>query len=300
MLETAADILEQARALALRHRRTVRDALIVIGLARAAYYYIVQAIHPWDVLGTDARAYWQIDLAHPYLHSGVGDLATYLYSPAFAQVMAPFSLLPWPVYLGAWTVLLVGVLAWLVKPWPWALLILFLPISYELFVGNIHLLIAAALVDRAPPAGRPGPADPDQDHARHRGPVVPGQARLAQPGHLGRGDPGHRGRLVRPPAGCLVRLDRLPAGVVLAGRRAHPAGRARPAPGRVRGSHQPGLAGPDRRLDRPARRLDQCLGDPAGLDQAVSRRRSEARAGHRRPIRTGPLTQGHSYWSKEP
>jgi len=146
MLETAADILEQARALALRHRRTVRDALIVIGLARAAYYYIVQAIHPWDVLGTDARAYWQIDLAHPYLHSGVGDLATYLYSPAFAQVMAPLSLLPWPVYLGAWTVLLVGVLAWLVKPWPWALLILALPISYELFVGNIHLLIAAALV----------------------------------------------------------------------------------------------------------------------------------------------------------
>lgn len=146
MLETAADILEQARALALRHRRTVRDALIVIGLARAAYYYIIQAIHPWDYLGTDARAYWQIDLAHPYLHSGVGDLSTYLYSPAFAQVMAPFSLLPWPVYLGAWTVLLVGVLAWLVKPWPWALLILFLPISYELFVGNIHLLIAAALV----------------------------------------------------------------------------------------------------------------------------------------------------------
>ena len=154
MLENTADtperlpapVLDRVRDVALRHRRTVRDALIVIGVARAAYYYLVQAIHPWDVLGTDARAYWRIDLAHPYLHSGVGDLATYLYSPAFAQVMAPFSVLPWPIFLAAWTVLLVAVLAWLVKPWPWALLILALPISYELFVGNVHLLIAAALV----------------------------------------------------------------------------------------------------------------------------------------------------------
>ncbi|HLY12725.1 MAG TPA: glycosyltransferase family 87 protein [Candidatus Limnocylindrales bacterium] len=132
--------------MALRNRRTIRDALIVIGLARAAFYYIVQGIHPWTYIGTDARAYWQINLAHPYLSSGVGDLSTYLYSPAFAQVMAPFSLLPWPVYDALWTVLLVGILAWLVKPWPWALLILFLPISYELFVGNVHFLIAAALV----------------------------------------------------------------------------------------------------------------------------------------------------------
>jgi hypothetical protein len=131
---------------ALRNRRTIRDALIVIGLGRAAFYYIVQGIQPWTFIGTDARAYWQIDLAHPYLNSGVGDLSTYLYSPAFAQVMAPFSLLPWPVYDVLWTALLVGILAWLVRPWPWALLILFLPISYELFVGNVHFLIAAALV----------------------------------------------------------------------------------------------------------------------------------------------------------
>lgn len=132
--------------MALRNRRTIRDALIVIGLGRAAWYYIVQGIHPWTYIGTDARAYWQIDLAHPYLTSGVGDLSTYLYSPAFAQLMAPFSLLPWPVYDLLWTALLVGVLAWLVRPWPWALLILSLPISYELFVGNVHFLIAAALV----------------------------------------------------------------------------------------------------------------------------------------------------------
>jgi Glycosyltransferase family 87 len=121
-------------------------ALIVVGLARAAWYYLVQGIHPWEHLGIDARAYWGIDLAHPYTHSAVGEFSTYLYSPAFAQVMAPFSLLPWPIFYALWTGLLVAVLVWLIRPWPWALLILFLPISYELFVGNIHLLIAAALV----------------------------------------------------------------------------------------------------------------------------------------------------------
>ncbi len=118
----------------------------MIGLGRAAWYYIVQAIHPWEYVGVDARAYWQVDLAHPYLHSGVGDISTYLYSPAFAQAMAPFSLLPWPVFLVTWTALLAVVLAWLVRPWPLAVLILALPISYELFVGNVHFLIAAALV----------------------------------------------------------------------------------------------------------------------------------------------------------
>lgn len=118
----------------------------MIGLGRAAWYYVVQGIHPWEFAGVDARAYWGIDLAHPYVHSAVGEISTYLYSPAFAQVMAPFSLLPWPVFFVAWTALLIGVLVWLVRPWRWALLILFLPISYELFVSNVHLLIAAALV----------------------------------------------------------------------------------------------------------------------------------------------------------
>ena len=32
------------------------------------------------------------------------------------------------------------------RPWPWALLILLLPWTYELFVGQVHLFIAAAIV----------------------------------------------------------------------------------------------------------------------------------------------------------
>lgn len=128
-----------------RNRRAIRDALVIAGIARAAWYFVVQGIHPWEFVGIDARAYWRVDLAHPYASSAVGEPSTYLYPPVFAQVLSPLSLLPFPVFFALWTAVLVALLVWLVRPWPWALAILSLPIIYELFVGNIHLLIAAVV-----------------------------------------------------------------------------------------------------------------------------------------------------------
>ena len=139
-------VLDRAGLVLARYARPVRDGLVVVGLGRAAYYFFVQRIQPWTFIGVDARAYWQVDLAHPYVGSGVGDVSTYLYSPAFAQLMAPFSLLPFAVFDALWTALLIVVCAWLIRPWPWAGLMLVLPISYELLVGNVHFLIAAAIV----------------------------------------------------------------------------------------------------------------------------------------------------------
>ena len=133
-------------ALAARYARPVRDGLILIGVARALVYYVVQGIHPWEFAGIDARAYWGVDLAHPYLRSTVGELSSYLYAPAFAQLLAPFSALPFWAFFALWTAVSVALLVWLVRPWPWAVPMLILPISYELFVGNIHLMLAAALV----------------------------------------------------------------------------------------------------------------------------------------------------------
>ncbi len=138
--------LDRAGLALARFARPVRDGLIVVGLGRAAYYFFVQGIQPWTFIGVDARAYWQVNLTHPYIGSGVGDLSTYLYSPAFAQLTAPLSALPFPMFDGLWTALLLVVCVWLIRPWPWAALILFLPISYELLVGNVHFLIAAAIV----------------------------------------------------------------------------------------------------------------------------------------------------------
>ncbi len=133
-------------ALLARYRRPLRDALILVGLGRAFVYFVIQGIHPWEFAGIDARAYWGVDLAHPYANSGVGELSTYLYSPAFAQVLAPFSLLPFEVFFAIWTVVSFALFVWLVRPWPWAIPMLILPITYELCVGNIHFLLAAAFV----------------------------------------------------------------------------------------------------------------------------------------------------------
>jgi hypothetical protein len=138
--------MDRAGQVLARFSRPVRDGLILIGLGRAVYYFFVQGIQPWTFIGVDARAYWQVNLAHPYVGSGVGDISTYLYSPAFAQVMAPLSVLPFPVFDALWTAVLLVAAIWLVRPWPWATLILFLPVSYELLVGNVHFLIAAAIV----------------------------------------------------------------------------------------------------------------------------------------------------------
>ena len=39
-----------------------------------------------------------------------------------------------------------AILVWLVRPWPWVVPMLLLPIVYELCVGNIHFLLAASFV----------------------------------------------------------------------------------------------------------------------------------------------------------
>jgi hypothetical protein len=129
-----------------RFGQPIRDALIVVGLLRAAIYYGVQGIHPWTFVGIDARAYWAVDLAHPYAHSGVGEYSTYLYSPAFAQALSPLYGLSFEAFYVLWTIASVALLYWLVRPWPWALLILFLPWTYELAVGQVHLFLAAVIV----------------------------------------------------------------------------------------------------------------------------------------------------------
>ncbi|MBI3747388.1 MAG: DUF2029 domain-containing protein [Chloroflexi bacterium] len=145
-LRTTDDALARIGLALARFARPVRDGLIIAGLARAAYYFFVQDIQPWSFLGIDARAYWRVDLAHPYLESSVGGISSYLYSPAFAQALAPFGALPFEVFYGLWLAVSLAILWWLVRPWPWVLPILSLPIIYELGVGNVNYLLAAAIV----------------------------------------------------------------------------------------------------------------------------------------------------------
>jgi hypothetical protein len=94
--------------------------------------------------GQDARAYWAAPLNDPYEPGSVGHESAYLYSPAFLVALSPLRALPWPIFVGLWTAILLGVLFWLARP------LLFLPLVVlalpEIWGGNITILLAAAIV----------------------------------------------------------------------------------------------------------------------------------------------------------
>jgi hypothetical protein len=95
----------------------------------------------------DAMAYWRPDLDDLYGGRRVGIMSTYLYSPAFAQLISPFGLLPWVAFAALFSALNLGVLVWMVGPYLGALLFLVPgPVGDEISTGNIHLLLAAAIV----------------------------------------------------------------------------------------------------------------------------------------------------------
>jgi hypothetical protein len=134
-------------------RQAIVRGLVIAGLL---YFPFVYLNEPYP--GFDASAYWGVNLANLYTQA-VGDPGLFPYSPAAAQIAQFFHLVPWPVFLGAWWVMLLAVLAWLAsratvsgRPTMAAtargllILLAFLPIQLELVTGNVHLLMAAAIV----------------------------------------------------------------------------------------------------------------------------------------------------------
>lgn len=97
--------------------------------------------------GFDARAYWgypraEVYSAGPTLSAGYG---FYRYSPVFVPLMTLWTAIPWPVFVTAWFAAGVALYVWMVGPWSLALLAV--PVfAVELFIGNIHLLLALAVV----------------------------------------------------------------------------------------------------------------------------------------------------------
>ena len=124
----------------------VRHGLVLTGLIIAAWMYLVVGDRTWQHIGADGVIYWGVDPANPYPGAEVGGVGAYLYSPAFAQVFWLVGRLPREVFIVGWTALLAVIAVWLARPWPAALLVLALPVSQEILIGNIHLLLALAIV----------------------------------------------------------------------------------------------------------------------------------------------------------
>ena len=123
-------------------RRAVRDGLTVAGLLFAAYVFVIEAPITRTV-GFDAWAYWSLDFEHPY-RLAAGALGAFPYSPVMARLFAPAGLLAWPTFLFLWLAILVATVLWL--GWRRSLLVFaFPPVAVDLYHGNIHLLMAAAI-----------------------------------------------------------------------------------------------------------------------------------------------------------
>jgi hypothetical protein len=124
-------------------RRAVRDGLVIAGLLFAAYLFLVVAPVS-GTFGFDAFAYWHLDPSVPYSESA-GGLGAFTYTPVVVRLFAPFAALSWTTFLWLWTAVLIATLIWL--GWRSTLAILaFPPVALELYHGNVHLLIAAAIV----------------------------------------------------------------------------------------------------------------------------------------------------------
>ncbi len=97
------------------------------------------------VTAQDARSYYGLDLSNLYAgRTNWNTIGAYPYSPAFAQLVYPLDLLPWPVFVAAWTAILLLAAFLLTGP---ELFLVGLAVGLmEIAGGNISLLLALAIV----------------------------------------------------------------------------------------------------------------------------------------------------------
>jgi Protein of unknown function (DUF2029). len=122
--------------------RAIRDGAVVAGLLFLVYLF-VDIAPKVKTFGFDALSYWIYSIDDPYKITH-GTMGSFVYSPVVARLFQLDSLLPWWQFLWLWTAGLVGTALWLGgRRWLWVFA--FPPVALELYHGNVHLLIAAAI-----------------------------------------------------------------------------------------------------------------------------------------------------------
>jgi hypothetical protein len=121
----------------------MRDGAIVAGLLFTAYLFLVVAPQQQTV-GFDALSYYLYSIDNPYWLAH-GTMGSFVYSPIAARLFQLDALLPFWQFLWLWLALLVGTVLWLGGRRRWLWILAFPPVALELYHGNIHLWIAAAI-----------------------------------------------------------------------------------------------------------------------------------------------------------
>ncbi len=124
-----------------------RDRLLLlawtVALCFVGYNVYALLVRGWMV---DAVTYWSVWTVTP-MYGGVapGLQGAYLYSPAFAQVIWPLTLLPWWAFSAVWFTSSCIAYAWLVQPLraAWAVPLLALALE-DILLGNTTWILALA------------------------------------------------------------------------------------------------------------------------------------------------------------
>lgn len=120
--------------------RNARWLLTAIGLAWLLG--IATGILPYNTHPNDSHAYWAVNVADPYRDASLGGEDAFLYAPAIAQLLAPFTALEFDVFRLLYGAVSLGALAL-----AGAAYTLVVPgVIEDLVRGNIHILLAVAII----------------------------------------------------------------------------------------------------------------------------------------------------------
>ena len=127
-------------------QRIATDGLILLGITWFVAAFFVLGEPAVRTPFVDGLAYWGVDMGDPYGAASVGRTGSFLYSPVAALAFGAIGALPQPVFIALWGLTILALTAWLGRPWPPIWLILLLPISRELLIGQFNVVVTAAIV----------------------------------------------------------------------------------------------------------------------------------------------------------
>lgn len=130
----------------LLYRKPAILGLSIFGFVLFAWLMVIVPASPnfKSIVGFDSFAYWNVDAFHPYT-APLGTVGSFTYSPAFALVASSAHLLSFGLFYVLWASFLIVNLVWLTRRMALVWLV-FLPVSLELYHGNVQLLLATVCV----------------------------------------------------------------------------------------------------------------------------------------------------------
>lgn len=127
--------------------RPIRDIGIpaFIVLIGVLVLFRLLGVYPWNEPAFDLHAYWITRGGVDYANQHAGPAGTYLYSPAFAQLIRPLTILPLQVFAAIWTAIGAALLIWLTGRRV-LLIALLPPVLLTLVQGQLDIAFAVVAV----------------------------------------------------------------------------------------------------------------------------------------------------------